>query len=109
MPAQQSNTQRVQINASANGNNTLVAAVVGRRIRVLGAVLVAAGTVSPQFQSGASGSALTGAMPMVANGVLTLPFNPEGWFETAVNTLLNLNLSGAIGVTGVLQYVEVTP
>jgi hypothetical protein len=104
-----STTQRVAISAALNGNNTLVAAVAGRRIRVLGAVLVAAGIVAPKFQTGAGGTDLTGAMPMVANGVLTLPFNPEGWCETAVNTLLNLNLSAAIAVTGVLTYVEVTP
>jgi hypothetical protein len=103
-----SHTQRAAVAAAANGNNTVVAAVTGRKIRVLSAVLVAAGTVAPQFQSGAGGTNLTGAMPMVANGVLTLPFNPEGWFETAAGQLLNLNLSGAILVAGVLSYVEVT-
>lgn len=103
-----SHTQRVAASPAASGNNTLVAGVTGRKIRVLSAILVAAGTVSPKFQSGAGGTDLTGAMPMVANGVITLPFNPEGWFETAPGALLNLNLNVAISVTGVVTYVEVT-
>jgi hypothetical protein len=102
-----SHTQRVAVNAAASGNNTLVAAVAGRKIRVLSAVLVAAGTVSPKFQSGTA-TDLTGAMPMVANGVIVLPFNPEGWAETLAGALLNLNLNVAISVTGVITYVEVT-
>jgi hypothetical protein len=103
-----SHTQRVAVNAAASGNNTLVAAVAGRKIRVLSAVLVAAGTVSPKFQSGTGATDLTGAMPMVANGVIVLPFNPEGWAETLAGALLNLNLNVAISVTGVITYVEVT-
>lgn len=96
------------MSASTNGNNTLVAAVTGRKVRVLAAVLVAAGTVSPKFQSGAGGTDLTGAMPMVANGALVLPFNPEGWFETAAGALLNLALTAGVAVTGLLVYVEVS-
>lgn len=95
------------ISASTSGNNTLVAAVTSKKIRVLAVYLTANGTVNAKFQSGASGTDLTGLAYEVANSGLVLPFNPVGWFETASNTLLNLNLSAAIAVGGSIVYVEV--
>jgi hypothetical protein len=38
---------------------------------------------------------------------LVLPENKGGWFETADNTLLNLELGGAVQVSGALTYIEV--
>ena len=95
------------IDAATLGENTLVASVTSKKIRVLAAFLVAAGTVIARFESGAAGTALSGQMNLVANSGFTLPFNPLGWFETAVTTLLNLELSAAISVDGCLVYVEV--
>lgn len=95
------------IDAATSGDNTLVAAVASKKIRVIGGFLVAAGTVNTRFESGASGTALTGQSNLVANTGFVLPFNPVGWFETASNTLLNLELSAAISVDGCLVYVEV--
>jgi hypothetical protein len=95
------------IDAATSGNNTLVAAVAGKKIRVLAAFLVAAGTVNTRFESGADGTALSGQMNLVANNGFVLPWNPYGWFETAATTLLNLELSAAVSVDGCLVYVEV--
>lgn len=95
------------IDAATSGDNTLLAAVSAKKIRVLALFLVAAGTVNVRLESGAGGTALTGQMNLVANTGFVLPFNPAGWFETAVNTLLNLELSAAISVDGALTYVEV--
>lgn len=95
------------IAASSSGNNTLVAAVTSKKIRVLAALLISNGSVNVKFQSGASGTDLTGLAYLVANTGFTLPFNPVGWFETGSNTLLNLNLSGAVAIGGMLVYVEV--
>jgi hypothetical protein len=95
------------IDHATSGDNTIVAAVASKKIRVLACFLVAAGTVTVRFESGASGTAKTGQMNLVANTGFVLPFNPVGWFETAVNTLLNLELSGAVSVDGCLVYVEV--
>lgn len=95
------------IDAATLGDNTLVAAVTGKKIRVVSAFLVAAGTVNARFESGAAGTALTGQMNLVANTGFVLPFNPVGWFETASATLLNLELSAAVSVDGSLTYVEV--
>lgn len=95
------------ISASSSGNNTLVAAVTSKKIRVLAMSLMANGTVNAKMQSGASGTDLTGLYYLIANTGFVLPFNPAGWFETAATTLLNLNLSSAIAVGGCLTYIEV--
>lgn len=95
------------IAAASSGNNTLIAAVSSKRIRVLAAVFMGNGTVNVKFQDGAGGTDLTGLFYLIANTGACLPFNPAGWFQTSVNTLLNLNLSGAIAVGGCITYVEV--
>lgn len=95
------------IDAAGSGDNTLLAAVTSKKIRVLSAFLVSAGTVNVRFESGAGGTALTGQMNLVANTGFVLPYNPGGWFETASNTLLNLELSGAVSVDGSFSYIEV--
>lgn len=100
---------RAAISASSSGDNTLLAAQgAGNKIRVLSLFLVAAGTVGVRFESGAGGTALTGVMPFVANTGMALPHNPDGWFETAGNALLNLELSDAVLVAGAFTYAVVT-
>lgn len=95
------------LDAASSGDNTLIAAVTSKKIRVLSLFLVSAGAVNVRFESGASGTALTGQMNLVANTGFVLPYNPLGWFETASNTLLNLELSAAISVDGSIVYAEV--
>ena len=95
------------IDHATSGDNTIVAAVSGKKIRVLSLVLVASGTTTVRFEAGASGTALTGQMALVANTGFALPFNPVGWFETSSGALLNLELSAAVSVDGVVCYVEV--
>lgn len=97
----------VAITASTSGNNTLLAAVTAKKIRVLALWLTSNGTVNAKFQSGAGGTDITGLAYLVVNTGMVLPFNPVGWFETGSNTLLNLNLSAAIAVGGSLVYVEI--
>lgn len=95
------------IAVSSSGDNTLVAAVVGKKIRVLSYTLVAAGAVTCRFEDGAGGTAKSGQMSFAANGGVSVPFSPVGHFETTANTLLNLELGGAVAVAGHLTYVEV--
>lgn len=95
------------IDHASSGDNTLVTGVSNKKIRVLSLFLVSAGTVTARFESGASGTALSGQMNLVANSGFSLPFNPAGWFETAASALLNLELSGAVSVDGSLTYIEV--
>lgn len=97
-----------KIAASSSGDNTLVAAVTGKKIRVIAYNLMANGAVNAKFQSGASGTDLTGLKYCGAAGDgVCANYNPVGWFETAAGSLLNLNLSGAVAVGGELVYVEV--
>lgn len=95
------------IDHAASGDNTIIAANATKKLRVLAAVMIAGGTVTARFESAAGGTALTGQMALVANSGFVLPFNPAGWFETAANQLLNLELSGAVSVDGCLTYIEV--
>jgi len=95
------------IAAASSGNNTIVAAVTSKKVRVLAAQIISNGTVNVKWQSGAGGTDLTGLAYLVVNAGYVLPFNPAGWFETASNTLLNLNLSASVAVGGSITYIEV--
>src|SRR2546427_5516463 len=87
---------------------TVVAAqAAGVTIRVVSLFLVNTTAQTLTFKSGAGGTAITGAMALGANGVLVLPHNPQGHFETAAAALLELALSGATQVSGALQWVAV--
>jgi len=96
------------IAATTLGDNTLVAAVAGKNIRVLSAVLIASGGANTvRFESDAAGTALSGLMDLAADGQLVLPLNGFGWLETVAGELLNLELSAATLVAGVLVYEEI--
>lgn len=95
------------LDVASSGDNTAIAAVTSKKIRVLALFLVSAGTVNVRFESGASGTALTGQMNLVANSGFTLPPNQFGWFETASNTLLNIELSAGVSVDGCIVYCEI--
>lgn len=98
----------VKIAAASSGNNTLLAAVSAKKIRVLAYNFMGAAAVNAKFQDGAGGTDLTGLKYLDAAGAgIVAPFNPLGWFETTANTLLNLNLSGAVAVGGELVYIEI--
>ena len=97
----------LSISAASSGNNTLLAASTGYKIRVISYTLVAASTVTASFQDGASGTALTGAMTLIAGVPLVVNFQREGHFQTTVSTLLNLSLGGAVQVSGHLTYALV--
>ncbi len=102
-----SELQYASVDAASSGDNTLVAAVAGKRIRVVSLFLVASGAVAVAFESGASGTALTGQMNVGSKGNVVMPFNPEGWFQTVAGALLNMELGGATSVDGCLTYVLV--
>jgi hypothetical protein len=93
--------------AAATG--TLVAAqAAGVKIRVVSLFLVNTTAQTVTFKSAAGGTALTGAMALPANGVLVLPMNVTGWFETAAAALLELALSGGTQISGALGWVAVS-
>lgn len=99
------------IDDASSGNNTVIAAVTGKRIRVLSYTLVPTADVVARWESGAGGTALTGQMNLLAeDGVVSQGVSANcgshGCFETAAGALLNLELSGAVSVDGHLTYIE---
>lgn len=96
------------VNASSSGSNTIVAAVVNKRIRVLSYVVIAAGDVTVTWQS--ASNAISGPMALASNGGAApaagqaTPGGLIGQFETNIGEALNLNLSAAIAVGGHLTY-----
>jgi len=92
------------IDHASSGNNTVVAAVTGKKIVVTSFCLVSAGTVTARFESAADGTALTGQMTMAVNTSVAAPYNEAGHFWTVAGELLNLELSGAVSVDGWLTY-----
>lgn len=96
------------INADVVGNNTIVAAVASKKIRVLQFGLVASTAGTSRWESGADGTALTGLMILPLGGSVTTPFSEVGLFETAAGVLLNLELSVALATAdGWVVYQEV--
>lgn len=83
-------------NPAAAGSNVLIAAVAGKKIRVLGLMAVAAAANSIKLQSAAAD--ITGLFALAANGQLSLSFNEHGWCETVAGDALNINLSAAAAV-----------
>jgi len=96
------------INANTSGNNTVVAAVASKRIRVLSMWIICTSAGDVRWESAAGGTALTGQAPVAANGGYVLPYNEGGWFQTVAGELLNLELSGTLDCNGSLSYVEVS-
>lgn len=95
------------ISHNTSGDQALLAAKPYTRYVVCNFVIVSAGTVTVRFESNAGGTALTGAMPLVANSILQPGFSAVGYFQTLVNQTLNLELSAAVAVQGWLSYYEV--
>ena len=100
--------KRKAIDVASSGDNTIVAAVTGKIIRVYQVIVVSSGTVTVRWESGAGGTALTGQMTLAANTGFSSGWCPMGHFETAASTLLNLELSGAVSVDGWLIYAEIS-
>jgi hypothetical protein len=105
-PYQVQRVKRASINGATLGDNTLVAAVAGKKIRVLSLVLVSTGTTTVRFESGAGGTELSGEMALAANVGFSTGYSPVGHFETAAGSLLNMELSAAVSVDGWIVYVE---
>ena len=94
------------INATGNGDNTLVAGVPTKKVRVLSLFAIASNDVTGTIQSSTTG-AIAGPLTLSNVYGFVLNYNPNGWFQTATGELLNLNLSSAVQVGGSLSYIEV--
>jgi hypothetical protein len=94
-----------KISASSSGDNTVVSAVTGKKIRVLNWALTANGTVSIKWRSNTTD--ITGLRPLIQYASAGRSGGPTGVMETSVGEALNLNLSAAVSCGGELQYLEI--
>lgn len=90
--------QRKAINISSSGDNTIITQSLP--INVMKMFLVAKGAVDVTFKD--ANGALTGPMPITANGGLVWDFDGKPWLVS--QTSLIINLSGAVQVSGVFSY-----
>lgn len=93
----------VDINASS-ASQTLVNGVSGKRIVVLSVSLVANNIGTATFQTSTGAIAQAGPYYCAQYGGIVLPFNPGGWFQTAVGDGLLLALGSGISAGGSLSY-----
>src|SRR5689334_16629252 len=94
--------QMAAISFSGSGDNTVVAAIATNRIKVHRIFIVVGGSTNITFKHGTT--AFTGALPMTANGGITLDITGEPWFITALNEAFVINSSSAVQVSGALWY-----
>jgi len=97
--------------SAAAAGNELVAAVSGKKICVLGVVLIANADVTATFYSGPAdtGTAISGPLPLGAKGgfAVDAPADPQMHaMETAAGARLSLLLSAAVQCSGWLTYYE---
>lgn len=90
------------INASALGDNTLVAAVAGKQIHVHKIWYVVAADVNTILKHGSTN--FHPVVSMKASGSLVLDFDEHPWFVTAAGEDFILNLSAAVQVSGMVYY-----
>lgn len=99
---------RSSVTASASGATAVVAAQGGGvRIRVLSVFVCTSTAVGVKFQSASTD--ISGLSALAANGGFVMPETSHGWFQTAANEALNINLSGAATSVGVtVAWVQAT-
>jgi hypothetical protein len=94
------------VNASAAGNNALVAAVAGQIIRVYRLLIVIAAADTMYFRDGAAGAALTGLMSMSQYGSIVLDHDGEPWFTTSAGNAFVLNMTAGVQASGRIYYTQ---
>lgn len=91
-----------EVDFSASGDNTVVAAVAGKRINIQRVWFVVGSDVTITFKRGSTD--LSGAVPMLANGSFVLDLSGEAWFSTDVAEAFIMNTNGAVQVSGMVYF-----
>lgn len=99
-----SGTVTVSGNPATSGNTAVVAAPgAGLMVRVVSMALIVGSANNVKFQSATTD--ITALFQFAANGGMVLPDNKDGWFQTAANEALNINLSASTAVGYQINYV----
>lgn len=95
----------VAVSTAASGDTTLVSATASQTTRCYRLRLTAAGTVTAKITDGAAGTVLE-RFEMIAGQSVLLPLSDRPYHKGTANTAMILNLSAAIQVSGVYEYVK---
>ena len=90
---------------TTSGDNTIVAAVSGKKIRVLNYVVASSGNSTITWESNNT-TALSGVINTQAMDQLVAGYNPDGHFQTVAGEALTAALGGN-AYHGHLSYIEV--
>ena len=105
-----------KLSSASTGNQALVSAVVGKKLRLLSLQILATASTNAVYINDGTADLYgdsTRKIPLDVTGAtgpggITLPFNPIGWCESAAtNRPLNINLGSANGIIALATYVEV--
>ncbi len=95
-----------KINATASGDNTILAAVSGKKLRVLTIWHTGSDSIEITYKSGAN--ALVDAEAFAKQGGLGLNLQPAGFvLETNAGEAFIMSLSAVKNVRGALTYIEI--
>lgn len=94
---------RVHVDPATSGSNQIVAAPgAGIMIRVLSVCALATAANTITFMSASTD--ISCDLPIAANGGFVWPDNEKGWFQTAANEALNVDLSASTHVGIQINY-----
>lgn len=108
--ADQSPLLTLALSGASSGANNVIAAVSGQTIRVYAFWATAAGAVTLQWRDGAT-TALSGIATMATGVTVSFPPTAVGngllpIFTLTAGNALNMNLGGAVQVSGQLLYSQ---
>ena len=93
------------ISITGSGQQVVVAAVPGKKIRVVSFWIIVDAATAVTWQNGTTD--ITGAAPLAINGGWVVDFSPVGHFETAVGAALNIELgTSSANAKGSVNYFE---
>lgn len=98
---------KAKISVASATTTTLVALSAGKKVRILSMYLVSAAANTVTLQSHTTTTNGDGGCSYAANGGISLPFNPVGWFDTTSGEALDMVTSGSGQVSGQITYAYV--
>lgn len=99
--------KRAFLDVLTNTTGAVVAAVVGKKVRIL-ALHAQVGATAQTITLKRGTTAVSGAMLLPVAGKIERPFCKDGWYETAVNEAFNAVLAAAGSTTSFeVLYAEV--
>ena len=93
-----------KVSLAATG--TIVAAVVGKKIRVLALAVTGEVDAAVTFNLESATTDISGVMSMVAGTPLVLPYNPAGWCDTVAGEKLDATIATG-KLYGTITYQEI--